>query len=50
MIISSWEMMLGSSPLARGLLHDHLLVGDDAGIIPARAGFTADTIVKDGAV
>ena len=31
---------LGSSPLARGLLHDHADRRLDAGIIPARAGFT----------
>ena len=33
-----WE---GSSPLARGLPGRHLQGGDSAGIIPARAGFTA---------
>ena len=30
----------GSSPLARGLPHDHLHAGHDVRIIPARAGFT----------
>ena len=34
---------LGSSPLARGLLHDTTDGGPDAGIIPARAGFTRPT-------
>ena len=33
-------LMPGSSPLARGLLHDHADRRLDAGIIPARAGFT----------
>ena len=30
----------GSSPHARGLLHDHQGALDEGGIIPARAGFT----------
>ena len=33
-------MASGSSPLARGLLHDLQLLHRDARIIPARAGFT----------
>ena len=36
----SWYM-LGSSPLARGLLYNTLSIIAGAGIIPARAGFTA---------
>ena len=31
----------GSSPLARGLLHDDRVLRDGPGIIPARAGFTS---------
>ena len=34
------SLLEGSSPLARGLLHDHTNGGHDSGIIPARAGFT----------
>ena len=34
---------LGSSPLARGLLVEHLSSGPHVGIIPARAGFTSRT-------
>ena len=40
MIISSWEMMLGSSPLARGLRRTRLSRTARSRIIPARAGFT----------
>ena len=32
--------VIGSSPLARGLLSSHVRASDDARIIPARAGFT----------
>ena len=35
----------GSSPLARGLRTAGTPVGEGAGIIPARAGFTADEII-----
>ena len=31
----------GSSPLARGLLYSITIISKDGGIIPARAGFTA---------
>ena len=34
--------VVGSSPLARGLRRPHGPTGTDRGIIPARAGFTAD--------
>ena len=37
---SPLRKILGSSPLARGLLADPLPCCDHAGIIPARAGFT----------
>ena len=32
----------GSSPLARGLHNGTLVIGEDEGIIPARAGFTRE--------
>ena len=45
-------MILGSSPLARGLLHRPGPFGRDGGIIPARAGFTTGpdgtrTVLRD---
>ena len=36
----------GSSPLARGLHHAVSRVGDNARIIPARAGFTGDHLLR----
>ena len=37
---ASAAALLGSSPLARGLLGQGILVKEGQGIIPARAGFT----------
>ena len=39
--VSSLARWRGSSPLARGLLHEGVLPEEMGGIIPARAGFTA---------
>ena len=37
-------LVRGSSPLARGLRESGLERGHSVGIIPARAGFTPDTV------
>ena len=41
-------IMGGSSPLARGLLHDEDGAGGGGGIIPARAGFTGCRRGREG--
>ena len=42
MAVNADNVLGGSSPLARGLLPHALNSGDQAGIIPARAGFTLE--------
>ena len=45
---TGWEVVAGSSPLARGLRRRVVVGVGDAGIIPARAGFTVAVVVVIG--